>query len=88
MSQITDLARGTINGADLVIELLQLSDRPSVVRVVWPLKPSIIPPSRFNAVAADLGRLSPPRRHATPNYGHNAENGSYTTVSISRDRVG
>jgi hypothetical protein len=57
MSQITDLARGTINGADLIIELLQLGDHPSVVRGVWPLKPSIIPPSRFNAVAADLGRL-------------------------------
>jgi hypothetical protein len=57
VSKSTTVSSGTINVADQLIELLELSDHASVVRVVWPLKPSIIPPSRFNAVAADLARL-------------------------------
>jgi hypothetical protein len=56
-SSTTVLAQGTINGADLLIELVEPADHPSVVRITWPSKPSIIPPIRFNAVAAEITRL-------------------------------
>jgi hypothetical protein len=57
MSKQTTLSTGTVNGADLTIELVEPGDHPPVVRITWPAKQSIIPPSRFNAVAADLTRL-------------------------------
>jgi hypothetical protein len=58
LSDITDLAHGAINAADeLSVQLIQPADHPSFVRIVWPAKPSIIPPSRFNAVAADIMRV-------------------------------
>lgn len=56
-SSSTPLARGTVNGAEILIELLEPSGHPAVVRVAWPPQPSLIPPTRFNAVAADLTRL-------------------------------
>jgi hypothetical protein len=57
-SESTTLAEAVINGADeLLVQLIQLDDLPAVVRITWPAKPSIIPPSRFNAVAAEAARL-------------------------------
>jgi hypothetical protein len=54
----TTLAHGPINGADtLTIELVQPADHPTVVRIVWPARTSIIQPSRFNQVAAEITRL-------------------------------
>jgi hypothetical protein len=57
VNDITDLAHAAINGADLLIELVQPDNHPPVVRITWPSKPSIIPPIRFNAVAAEITRL-------------------------------
>ena len=58
MSKITELASGAITAVHtLTIELVEPGDHPPVVRITWPAKQSIIPPSRFNAVAADLTRL-------------------------------
>jgi hypothetical protein len=37
--------------------LLESADHPIVVRIVLPTQPSVIPPSRFNAVAAEITRL-------------------------------
>jgi hypothetical protein len=58
MSKSTTLSTGTINGADaLTVELIEPADHPAVVRITWPAKQSIIPPSRFNAVAAHITRI-------------------------------
>jgi hypothetical protein len=57
-SSIT-LAHGPINGADtLTVELVQPDNHPPVVRIVWPGKPSIVQPSRFNQVAAEITRIA------------------------------
>jgi hypothetical protein len=57
VSKSTTLSTGTINGADLLIELVEPSGHPSVVRISWPTQPSLVPPTKFTAVAADLTRL-------------------------------
>jgi len=57
MSDVTQLASGTVNGADVLIELVQPTGHPAVVRIAWPTQPSLVPPSKFTAVAADLTRL-------------------------------
>jgi hypothetical protein len=53
------LSAGTINhsAAELVVELIEPANNPSIIRITWPARASIIPPSRFNQVAADLTRL-------------------------------
>jgi hypothetical protein len=67
MSDITDLAHATINGADttITVELIWPADmpavdrtlRPAVVRIVWPLQSTIVDPKRFPEVAAMLTRF-------------------------------
>ena len=60
MTKSTTLAAGTINhqsGAQLLIELIEPDGHPVVVRIVWPNQSSIVQPSKFNAVAADIMRL-------------------------------
>ena len=58
MNEITDLARGTINGADeLSVQLIRPTDMPAVVRIVWPLQSTIVNPKHFPEVAAMLTRL-------------------------------
>jgi hypothetical protein len=58
MNDITDLARGTINGADeLSMQLIRPTDMPAVVRIVWPLQSTIVSPKHFPEVAAMLTRL-------------------------------
>jgi hypothetical protein len=59
MTKSTTLAAGPINqsGANITIELVEPADHPSVVRIVWPGAPSIVQPSKFNAVAAEIMRL-------------------------------
>ena len=58
MSESTDLARGTINGADeLSVQLIRPTDMPAVVRIVWPLQSTIVNPKHFPEVAAMLTRL-------------------------------
>jgi hypothetical protein len=55
-SSIT-LASGTVNGDKLSIELIEPPDLPTAIWVRWPPHPSIIPPTKFNTVAAELARL-------------------------------
>jgi hypothetical protein len=53
-----ELARGPINGADTItIELIQPTDMPAVVRIVWPTAPTITTPARYNEVASTAMRL-------------------------------
>jgi hypothetical protein len=50
---ITDLAHGTINGADeLVVQLIQPADNPSVIIIRWPAAPTITTAARYNEVAS------------------------------------
>lgn len=61
----TDLARGTLNGGDeLVVQLIrprmpagERTLKPSVVRIVWPLQPSILDARAYGDTAAALTRL-------------------------------
>jgi hypothetical protein len=58
MHERIDLANGLINGHDrLAIELIQPDSMPAAIRIVWPAKTSIIPPTRFPAAAAEAARL-------------------------------
>jgi hypothetical protein len=52
-------AAGQINqsGATITIEFVEPADHPSVVRITSPGAPSIITPSRFGAVAAEITRV-------------------------------
>jgi hypothetical protein len=56
-SSSTPLGRAQINGAEILIELAEPSGHPAVIRIGWPPQASLIPPTRFNAVAGDLTRL-------------------------------
>jgi hypothetical protein len=52
MSQVTELASGQITAVDaVVIELVQADETPAVVIVRWPIKPTVLHPYRFPAVA-------------------------------------
>jgi hypothetical protein len=66
MNDITDLAHATINGADeLAVQLIRPADmpaierstKPAVVRIVWPLQPTLVDPRRFPDTAAVIVRL-------------------------------
>jgi hypothetical protein len=57
MSQITELASGAITAIDTItIELVETDEMASVVIVRWPLKPSVLHPYRFPAVAEIAAR--------------------------------
>jgi hypothetical protein len=67
MSKVTVLAITTVNGADTVtVQLLRAEDMPAInrtispgiIRIVWPLQPTISDPQRFPEVAA--ARARPP----------------------------
>jgi hypothetical protein len=51
------LGRAQINGAEILIELAEPPGHPAAVRVGWPPQASLVPPTKFNAVAADLAKL-------------------------------
>ena len=58
MTQSTILSTGTINGADsLTIELVQPDGHPAVVRITWPLQPTVVRPDTFPACAAKTMRV-------------------------------
>jgi hypothetical protein len=58
MNDITDLAHGTINGADeLSVQLIQPADMPAVVRIVWPTSPPVTAPARYLEIASTAMRL-------------------------------
>jgi hypothetical protein len=47
---VTQLASGTINGADqLSIELREPDDAPATIWIVWPVQPTITDPKRLNS---------------------------------------
>ena len=55
---VTQLASGTINGADeLLVQLIQPDDMPAMVRVVWPAKPTVCDTKRFPDTAATIAQL-------------------------------
>ena len=58
-SSTTDLAHGTLNGADeLSVQLIEPDGMPDVVRITWPPQPAVVQPApRFREVAATLTRL-------------------------------
>jgi hypothetical protein len=60
MSKTTTLgeAQLTQSPEDIVtVELIQPDDMPPIVRIGWPLKPTIVDPQRFPDAAAMLTRL-------------------------------
>jgi hypothetical protein len=58
MNDITDLARGTINGGDeLTIQLIRPADMPPIVAITWPAKPTVCTPASYPAVAAGITRI-------------------------------
>ena len=58
MPDITDLARGAVNGADeLSVQLIQPDDMPAVVRIVWPTSPTVTAPARYLEIASTAMRL-------------------------------
>jgi hypothetical protein len=57
-SESTELAHGTINGADeLSVQLIRPTDMPAVVRIVWPAKPTVCDTRRFPDTAATIAHL-------------------------------
>jgi hypothetical protein len=55
----TPLASGTINASGDTIEvvLVQPADMPAVIRIIWPLQPTVADPRRYAEVAAAAIRL-------------------------------
>jgi hypothetical protein len=54
----TQLARGKLtNNDELVIELLEPPGMPPVVRLVWPEKATLCPPTQLDAVVGVTMRL-------------------------------
>ena len=58
--QRTQIASGTINGADqILVELREPDDAPATIWIIWPAQPTITDPKRINvtinAVMTDLG---------------------------------
>jgi hypothetical protein len=65
--QRTELACGTINGADqILVELREPDDAPATMWIIWPAQPTITDPKRINVtinvVMTILARAS--ARHA------------------------
>jgi len=56
--QTTQLAHGKITNADvIVVELVEPPDLPPIIRIRWPDKPSLCPPTRFDAAVAAAMRV-------------------------------
>jgi hypothetical protein len=55
---ITELAHGKITNNDhLTIELLEPPDLPAVIRLRWPDKATLCPPTQLDAVVAAAMRI-------------------------------
>jgi hypothetical protein len=58
MPDITDLARGAVNGADeLSVQLIQPDGLPAVVRINWPRRPTTAAAAHYPAVAAAIVKI-------------------------------
>jgi hypothetical protein len=54
----TPLSSGSLNGQTLTIELVEPgNDRPNVVAIRWPAKPTITSPAAFDKVVADMMKV-------------------------------
>jgi hypothetical protein len=49
--------RGRVNHDHLAVDLVEPSGMPAMVRVSWPLKPTIVDPPRFGDTAAALVKM-------------------------------
>jgi hypothetical protein len=64
-NDVTDLARGQLNGDELVIQLVRPANipaaertlKPAVVVISWPAAPTVCTPARYSDMAAALTRL-------------------------------
>jgi hypothetical protein len=64
-NDVTDLARGQLNGDELVVQLIRPANisaaertlRPAIIRIQWPPAPTVASPQRFPDMAAALVRL-------------------------------
>ena len=56
-SPITPLASSQVNHDQLAVELVEPDGMPAVVRIVWPLQPTVVPTVRFPETAAAIARL-------------------------------
>ena len=54
---ITPLASSQINHDHLKVELVEPDSMPAMVRIVWPLQPTVIDPPRFGDTAAALVKM-------------------------------
>ena len=55
---VTQLARGTVNGADqLSVQLIQPDGVPAVVRINWPRRPTTAAAAHYPAVAAAIVKI-------------------------------
>jgi hypothetical protein len=53
----TPLASGQIDHDQLAVELVEPDGMPAIVRIVWPLQPTIVDPKRFPDTAATVAQL-------------------------------
>ncbi|HEY6684809.1 MAG TPA: hypothetical protein VI094_01235 [Propionibacteriaceae bacterium] len=54
---ITPLASSQINHDHLKVELVEPDSMPAMVRIVWPLQPTVVDPKRFPDIAAAVAQL-------------------------------
>ncbi|HVD55154.1 MAG TPA: hypothetical protein VNC13_13370 [Propionibacteriaceae bacterium] len=55
---ITELARGPVNGADeIIVELAESPDLPPIIRIKWPSSATLCPPRQFDRVVANAMRI-------------------------------
>jgi len=58
MSKRTDLSAGNLNGSDrLTVELIEPTNKPPIVAITWPTKPTVCTPASYDQVAAIAMRL-------------------------------
>jgi hypothetical protein len=54
---ITPLASAEVNHDHLRVELVEPDSMPAMVRISWPMQPTIVDPKRFPDVAAQIAQL-------------------------------
>jgi hypothetical protein len=58
MSQITELASGQITPSEAItVELVARDSMPAIVKITWPLQPTVCDPRRFPDIAGTIARL-------------------------------
>jgi hypothetical protein len=53
----TPLASSQINHDHLSVELIEPDGMPSMVKIIWPLQPTVVDPKRFPDVAAQIAQM-------------------------------